>query len=201
MPGQLLNKVFCLTGGAAGIGLSTAKTLLRQGAAVSICDINEKTLRSAYDSLDERERSRVLMQTVDVADRAQVKSFLGLTKKEFGHVNGVANIAGVMGSSFGRQELWEIPSEEYDFVMDVNVRGSFNFVAESMVPGFLEPESSIVNVGSVASKRGYVKGAIYPISKHAVIGLTKSAAMEGGPRTIRVNAVLPYVAYSERLLS
>lgn len=54
--------------------------------------------------------------------------------------------------------------------MDISLRGSFNFVAESLAPEFLEDRSSIVNVGSVASLRGYEKGAIYPIRKHAVIG-------------------------------
>ncbi|KAL4866562.1 hypothetical protein BDV12DRAFT_199042 [Aspergillus spectabilis] len=191
MSAPLANKVFVITGGAAGIGLSTVKTLLSRGAALGVCDIHEMNLRSAYDSLNESEKSRVLFQKLDVRDRAQVKDFLAATKKQFHHVNGVANIAGAVGKSFGVRNLWEVPMDEYDFVMDVNVRGSFNFVAEALTPGFLEDGSSIVNVGSVASLRGYDKGAIYPISKHAVIGLTKGAAKEGGPREIRVNAVLP----------
>lgn len=193
MAAHFTNKVFCLTGAAAGIGLSTAKALLSRGAAVGICDIHEKNLRSAYDCLTETEKSRVLIHALDVTNRAQVKDFLEATKSRFGRVDGVANIAGTAGKSFGLRELWEISSEEYDFVMDVNVRGTFNLLAESMVPGFLEPGSSIVNVGSVASARGYNKGAMYPASKHAVVGLTKSAAIEGGSRDIRVNAILPYV--------
>lgn len=193
MTANLTNKVFCLTGAAAGIGLSTAKILLSRGAAVGICDIHEKNLRSAYDSLTESEKSRVMIHALDITNRAAVKEFMKSTKSRFGRVDGVANIAGITGKSFGLRELWEVSSEEYDFVMDVNVRGTFNLLAESMVPGLLEPGSSIVNVGSVASARGYNKGAMYPPSKHAVIGLTKSAAIEGGPREIRVNSILPYV--------
>ncbi|KAJ5212822.1 oxidoreductase [Penicillium cinerascens] len=199
MAAHFTNKVFCLTGAAAGIGLSTAKALLSRGAAVGICDIREKNLRSAYDCLTETEKSRVLIHPLDVTNRAQVRDFLEATKSRFGRVDGVANIAGTAGKSFGLRELWEISSEEYDFVMDVNVRGTFNLLAESMVPGFLEPGSSIVNLGSVASARGYNKGAMYPASKHAVVGLTKSAAIEGGSRDIRVNAILPGPTNTELL--
>ncbi|KAH8688740.1 oxidoreductase [Talaromyces proteolyticus] len=191
MSAPLANKAFIITGGAAGIGLSTVKTLLSRGAALGVCDIHEENLRSAFNSLSESEKSRVLFQKLNVTDRTQVKDFLAATKKQFHQVHGVANIAGVTGKSFGVQKLWDVPMDEYDFVMDVNVRGSFNFVAEALRPGFLEEGSSIVNVGSVASLRGYDKGAVYPVSKHAVIGLTKGAAKEGGSREIRVNAVLP----------
>ncbi|KAL2858608.1 oxidoreductase [Aspergillus pseudoustus] len=191
MSAPLANKVFVITGGAAGIGLATVKTLLARGAALSVCDNHEENLHRALDSLAVSERSRVLFQRVDVRDRIQVNGFLTATKERFKHVNGIANIAGTIGKSFGVRNLWDVPVEEYDLVMDVNVRGTFNFVAEALKPGYLEDGSSIVNVGSVASLRGYDKGAVYPISKHAVIGLTKGAAKEGGPREIRVNALLP----------
>jgi NAD(P)-dependent dehydrogenase (short-subunit alcohol dehydrogenase family) len=143
-------------------------------------------------SLSTSEKSRLLFQKLDVRDRMQVNNFLAETKQRFKHVHGVANIAGTIGESFGVRNLWDVPMDEYDFVMDVNVRGTFNFVAQALKPGYLEDGSSVVNVGSVASLRGYEKGAIYPISKHAIIGLTKGAAKEGGAREIRVNAVLPY---------
>jgi NAD(P)-dependent dehydrogenase (short-subunit alcohol dehydrogenase family) len=192
----LANRVFAITGGAAGIGLATVKTLLSRGASVSFCDIHETNLRNAYDSLDESNKSRIFFEKIDIRNRTQVRDFLSVTKKKFGYVNGVANIAGAIGESFGVRKLWEVPDQEFDLVMDVNVRGSFNLVAEAMKPGYLEDGSSIVNIGSVASLRGYDKGAIYPISKHAVVGLTKNAAKEGGPREIRVNCVLPYVDYN-----
>jgi len=187
MSGPLVGRVYCITGAADGIGLSTVKVLLERGASIG-------ALPSSLSSDDRR--SRLFTQTVNVADRAQAKEFLHATKRRFGRVDGVANIAGVIGKYFGLKEFWELPSEEFDLVMDVNVRGVFNFIAEAMVPGFLEDQASIVNVGSVASCRGYVKGAMYPTSKHAVVGLTKCAAMEGGPRNIRVNAVLPSVKCS-----
>lgn len=192
MSNSLTGRVFVVTGGADGIGLSTVKTLLDRGAAVAACDINESRLNDLSRGLEiEEQKSRLLVQKVDVVDRAQVNHFLHATKTRFGRVDGVANIAGTIGKYFGLKALWELPPEEFDWVMNVNVRGPFNFIAEAMRPGFLEEPASIVNIGSVASCRGYVNGAFYPVSKHAVVGLTKSAAMEGGPRNIRVNAVLP----------
>ncbi|KAJ0423069.1 oxidoreductase [Aspergillus carlsbadensis] len=191
MSAPLASKVFVITGGAAGIGLSTVRTLLSRGATLSVCDNHEENLHRLSDSLIASEKARVLVQKLDVRDRNQVNEFLDATKQRFKHVNGIANIAGAIGKSFGVRNLWDVPMDEYDVVMDVNVRGTFNFVAQALKPGYLEDGSSIVNVGSVASLRGYDKGAVYPISKHAVIGLTKGAAKEGGPREIRVNAVLP----------
>jgi len=191
MATSLTGKVFCITGAASGIGLSTAKTLLSRGASVGVSDVDEQTLRNAYESLAASETTRTFLLAVDVVDRLQVKRFFEATKRHFGRLDGVGNIAGVVGPSFGLRETWELATEEYDFVMNVNVRGVFNSLAESLVPGLLEPSSSIVNIGSVASMRGYKKGILYSTSKHAVIGLTKSAAIEGGPRDIRVNAVLP----------
>jgi NAD(P)-dependent dehydrogenase (short-subunit alcohol dehydrogenase family) len=191
MNASLANKTFCITGAAAGIGLSTARHFLANGASVGLSDFNERALFELHSSLDESQRSRVYIQALDVANRGQVKEFLHATKKQFGRIDGIANIAGTPGKSFGVHEIWEIPTEEYDRVMDTNVRGTFNFLAESLVPGLLEEPASIVTIGSVASLRGYNRGAIYSTSKHAIIGLTKSAAMEGGSRSIRVNAVLP----------
>ncbi|KAH8697530.1 oxidoreductase [Talaromyces proteolyticus] len=188
---SLAGKVFCVTGAASGIGLSTVKTLLSRGASVGMSDVNEKVLQSAYDTLPPTEQSRVFTMTVDVAERSHLKRFFEDTKKHFGELHGVANIAGVVGPSFGILETWQLETKEYEFVMDVNVRGVFNSLAESMVPGLLASPSSIVNIGSVASARGYKKGILYSASKHAVVGLTKSAAIEGGSKDIRVNIVLP----------
>jgi NAD(P)-dependent dehydrogenase (short-subunit alcohol dehydrogenase family) len=191
MAATLANKTFCITGAAAGIGLSTAKTLLSQGACVGICDFNESALRKICDQFSVSEKLRVLVQALDVSDRASVKRFLDSTKTKFGRIDGIANVAGTPGKSFGVHQIWELPEGEYDRVMDTNVRGVFNFIAESMKPGFLEEPASIVNIDSIASERGYDRGAMYSTSKHALIGLTKCAAIEGGPRSIRVNAVLP----------
>lgn len=75
--------------------------------------------------------------------------------------------------------------------MDVNVRGAFNILSEAMRPGFLEPGASIVHTASMFAERGFAKGSIYSASKHATVGLVKSAALEAGKHGSRVNLVLP----------
>ncbi|KAE8383138.1 oxidoreductase [Aspergillus bertholletiae] len=191
MAATLANRAFVITGAASGIGLSTAKLLLARGASVAISDLNKTSLEKVYDSLDESQKNRVFLQPVDVADRSGVKRFLEAAKRHFGRLDGVANIAGTLGRLMGTHQVWELPTEEYDLVMNTNVRGVFNFMAESLRPGFLEQSSSVVNVSSFAGIRALDKAVPYCASKHAVIGLTKAAALEAGPLGIRVNAVLP----------
>jgi NAD(P)-dependent dehydrogenase (short-subunit alcohol dehydrogenase family) len=75
--------------------------------------------------------------------------------------------------------------------MDVNVKGLFNFLREGLKPGTLQEPGSIVHAASMFSERGFAKGSVYSASRHAVIGMVKSAAIEGGRRGIRVNSVMP----------
>ena len=173
------------------MGLAAVKTLLARGASVGMCDLDENKFTGAFSTLDASQKSRLIAQPVDVAQRPSVKGFLELTKRHFGKLDGIANVAGIGGRLIGTHCIWEIPTEEFDLVMDVNTRGVFNALAEGLVPGLLEPSGSIVNVGSMFSTRGFKKAAPYSCSKHAIIGLTKSAAIEAGPRGIRVNALLP----------
>ncbi|KAE8382420.1 oxidoreductase [Aspergillus bertholletiae] len=191
MSNSLRGKVFCVTGAASGIGLGTMKALLEREAYVGITDLNEDALDMIYNSLPASQKSRIFSQTLNVADRDGVKSFLEGAKRQFGRIDGVVNSAGTCGKFMGTHEIWQLPTAEYDLVMDANVRGTFNVLAECLKPGFMEPGASVVNVASSASQRGMRNGAPYSTSKHAIVGLTKSAAQEVGHRGIRVNAVLP----------
>lgn len=191
MASYFAGKVFFVTGGASGIGLRTVNTLLARGASVALSDINENGLESVSNKLEEVHKSRLLMRALNVASRPAVKDFLEETKRHFGRIDGIANVAGTGGNLIATHEIWQLPPEEYDFVMDTNVRGTFNTMAESLKPGFLETPASIVNIGSMFSTRGMRNAVPYSTSKHAIIGLTKSAALEVGDRGIRINAVLP----------
>ncbi|KAK5123772.1 hypothetical protein LTR85_002408 [Meristemomyces frigidus] len=190
-PSSLNGKVIAVTGGASGIGLATVQKLLSSGASVSLCDVNGETLGAAEAALAAKE-ANTLIRNVNVAHRPSVQAFLEETRKNFGKLDGVVSAAGVAGHRLGLDEAWATTSEEYDFIMDVNVRGTFNILAEGLKPGVLsEPGGSVVCVGSMFSQRGFKKGVLYAGSKHAVVGMAKSAALETGARGIRVNVVLP----------
>ena len=182
-------KTYIVTGAASGIGLATAKILFSEGASISLCDLDNDGLQKVAHELDPS-GDRVLTSVVDITDRAAIRNLLSTTKHKFGKIDGVANSAGTAGRELGTHCVWDISDKEYDFVMDVNVRGAFNMIAESMKPGVLHEGSSFVHVGSMFSLQGFEKGALYAASKHAVLGLVRSAAKDGKDR-LRVNCVLP----------
>ncbi|TIA57193.1 hypothetical protein D6C77_06361 [Aureobasidium pullulans] len=188
---HLNNQVFVITGGASGIGWETTALLLQQGACVGFCDVNEDGLQGVWNKLTDDQRSRAIWDIVDVTKRNDVRAFLRKTKEKFGKIDGVANVAGTAGKNLGHDQVWEWDDAEYDKLMDINCRGVFHVLAESMTPGVLEEPASFVHVSSMYGERGFPKGSIYSASKHAGIGIVKSAALEVAKRGIRVNVVLP----------
>ncbi|KAI9307793.1 oxidoreductase [Cunninghamella echinulata] len=188
---SIVGKVFVVTGSASGIGFETATTLLAQGALLGLCDVNHEGLLKFVSELSEENRNKVVMQAVDVTNRSAVASFLKLTKERFGKIDGIANVAGAAGRKLGHQTIWEIDEDEYNFIMDTNVKGTFNILSEALKPGLLQNSGSIVHVGSMFSERGFSKGSIYSASKHACVCMVKSAAIDAAAKDIRVNLVMP----------
>ena len=188
---SVLGQVFVVTGSASGIGLATTITLLTRGARLGVCDVDQDRLSELVNGLSVDQKKRVISRAVDIADRTAVASFLRLTKEHFGRIDGIANIAGTAGHKLGHHEIWEVDEEEYDFIMDTNVKGIFNILSEALKPGSLQEPGSIVHTASMFGERGFSKGAVYSTSKHAGVGMIKSAAIEGGKRGIRVNTVMP----------
>uniref|UniRef100_A0A060TAN5 ARAD1B01848p n=1 Tax=Blastobotrys adeninivorans TaxID=409370 RepID=A0A060TAN5_BLAAD len=186
-------RVYSIIGGASGMGLATAQTLLKSGHQIAVGDINQKSLDAFVQSLSADEKDRVLAAVVNVTDKDAVKDFLGKSRQKYGKLDGVANFAGVPGHELGTEGVWETTPEEYNHIMDCNVRGPYNVLNESLKPGFLEKGASVVHVGSMFSLQGFKNGAVFAASKHAALGMVKSAAKEVGQRDIRVNCVLPGV--------
>ncbi|KAJ8118397.1 hypothetical protein OPT61_g595 [Boeremia exigua] len=189
MASDQVKRTYIVTGAASGIGLATAQALYAEGASLSLCDLDQAGLYKAAYNLDPS-GDRVLSSVVDITDRAAIRSLLSSTKEKFGSIDGVANSAGTAGHKLGTHNIWDASDKEYDFVMNVNVKGAFNMISESLKPGMLNHGSSFVHVGSMFSIQGFEKGAVYAASKHAVLGLVRSAAKEGKDR-VRVNCVLP----------
>ncbi|KAG0644913.1 Cyclopentanol dehydrogenase [Hyphodiscus hymeniophilus] len=173
---SLSEKVFIVTGSASGMGLATAKTLLSRGASLGLCD---------------NSRTRSSPNKVDVTSRSALNSFFEATKQRFGKIDGIANIAGTGGYKLGNKEIWMTSDEEFDFIVNLNVKGLFHVLSVGLKPGILEEPGSIVHITSMFGERGYPKGGVFSVSKHAANGMIKSVAMEAGKRRVRVNAVLP----------
>lgn len=175
------------------MGLATAQTLVKSGHRIAVGDINQKTLDAFVESLNADEKSRVLTALVDVTDKEAVKYFLAKSKEKYGKLDGVANFAGVPGHALGSEPVWETTPEEYDHIINCNVRGPYNVLNESLKPGFLENGASVVHVASMFALQGFKNGAVFAASKHAALGMVRSAAKEVGAKDIRVNCVLPGV--------
>lgn len=182
------DKVIAITGGASGIGLATAKLLSSRGAHLALADIQLDALDNAASAI-RSSGGKVITHVTDVRNPEQVNAFLDHAIKEYGRLDGAANLAGVIGASAYLRSTAEFESEEWDFVMGVNATGVFNCVRKEMQ--VMVDGGSIVNAASVLGLRGIAKSPAYTASKHAVVGLTKCAAMDGGAKKIRVNAVAP----------
>lgn len=181
-------KVVALTGAASGISLATAKLLASRGAILSLGDINATKLEAAATSLQQT-GAQVMHTVVDVTDRAQVRHFLDKTIQTFGRLDGAANLAGVIGRHAVTLPLRDETDDEFELIMSINVKGVFNCMREEL--RVMQPGASIVNAASVLSLQGQVKNSLYTASKHAVAGLTRSAAKEEGKNNIRINGVAP----------
>lgn len=180
-----------VTAGAAGIGREVARTFLREGAQVAICDVD----RTALDALaaSDPDLKRYLC---DVSDRDAVGRFVDQAVHALGGLDCLVNNAGIAGPT-GRVD--EIPPEEWDHTLAVNITGQFNCARLAVAHLANSRNPSIVNLSSAAGKFGFPLRTPYAASKWAVVGFTKSLAVELGPLKIRVNAILPGAVEGDRI--
>lgn len=175
-----------LTGAGSGMGLATAQLLASRAAILSLCDNNTSSLAAAVKSLPPPGQKAHMSTVVDVRSAPDVNSWIAATVEKLGPLDGAANIAGVLG---GSGFIRDATDEDWEFVMGVNAKGVFNCLRAEM--NNIKEGGSIVNVGSIASLVTMRAQGAYVASKHAVSGLTRTAAREEGPRRVRVNCVAP----------
>ena len=180
---KLENKVAIITGGSGSIGKITAKLFLENGAKVLLVDISEEDLKNTVQELN---TDLVKYTVADVSKTAEVQMYVEDAVKYFGKIDVFFNNAGIEGVV---KPLIDYPEDDFDKVIAVNVKGSFlgnKYVLPQMNDG-----GSIIMTSSVAGLIGFPGLSAYVASKHAVIGLMKTSALEGASRKIRVNAVNP----------
>jgi len=177
------DKVVLITGAASGIGFATAKKFIESGAIVAGCDVNEKTLEEAKQSLGIRFKPYIM----DVTDAERVGEVVDEIAKALGHIDVLVNNAGAVKD----KPLLESSIEDFDFTINVNLKGTYN-VTRAVVKYMVKQNSgNIVNVSSIVGVYGSSGQSAYSSSKAGVNVLAKVWAKEFAKYGIRVNSIAP----------
>lgn len=191
---MLKGKVAVITGGTRGIGLATVRKFLQNGAIVAVLGSRQETVDKALATLKkENEDYQVVGYWPDLANYTEVEDAFAKIKERFGSLDILVNNAGISA----RNKLYDYPTEEFEKIMDLNVKAVFNCSKAAAIHMKEQGGGVILNTSSMVSIYGQPSGVGYPTSKYAVNGLTKSLARELGPDNIRVNAVAPGVTKTD----
>ena len=182
----LRGKTAVVTGGARGIGRGIVLELAKAGADVLIADLLEDAMQATAAEVARLDR-RVALRKIDVTDAQQVQALVDQAVRDFGQLDILVNCAGVISI----KPVAELSERDWDFVMDVNAKGTFLGCQAALKHMLPRGSGRIINVASIAGKEGFPNLAHYSASKFAVVGFTNALAKEVARNGITVNAICP----------
>ena len=195
MPLSLYNKKIIISAGASGIGWSTAKVCLSRGAIVYLCDIDNKSLNKIRKH--PLNNKKLFSYEFDASDEYEVSNFFQQVNKKTKKIDALINNVGVAGPTGTIEKL---SSEDWERTLKINVISHFYFTKLAIPMLKKNKGGSIINISSGAGIMGFPLRSPYAASKWAVIGVTKTLAMELGKFKIRVNAICPGTIKGDRMV-
>jgi 3-oxoacyl-[acyl-carrier protein] reductase len=190
---KLKDRVAIVTGGARGIGKAIALAFVREGAKVALVDVDREKLEVLKNQI-EKEKGKVIVIPCDITKSSDVKEMVDQVHKKIGRIDVLVNNAGIIR----RGTIDTITEEDWDRVIEVNLKGTFNCC--KAVAGIMKQQGygKIINVSSIAGKMGDITSAPgYGPSKAGIDALTKTLARQLAPYGVNVNAVSPHAIETE----
>lgn len=185
-------KVVMVTGAGTGLGLATARRLAREGARLTLVDLDGRRLEAARDEIG----AEALLVIADVSSEDQVRSAVEQTVRDHGRIDGLYNNAGIEGK---QDPIEDYDGGQLDKVIDVNLKGVLYGMKHTLPHLKAQGSGAIVNAASVGGIRAVPNLIAYVASKHAVAGMTRQAAIEYGQYGVSVNAVAPGAIMTEMI--
>ena len=191
---SLKNKKIIISAGASGIGLATAKICLSRGAHIYLCDLDSKSLKKL--NRHPLINKKLFVYYCDASSESQVSEFFKKINKKTKKIDALINNVGVAGPT---GSLEKIKSKDWENTLQVDVNSHFYFTKRAIPLIKKSKNGSIINISSTAGILGFPLRSPYAASKWAIIGVTKTLAMELGKFNIRVNAVCPGTIKGDRM--